>query len=252
MDQLFPNAGPTPAENQPVQANPDSDKSAIEQEILQSVFDGKYRSLDEARRGYWELNNYASQAYQALSTRPDPAMTAQQRQSAFDALEEESLIKKDLLRQAIREEAGSLVENAFAPLAAAARARQELQVSAPEYIENEGAISRWLNSNPQAAADVARLNQAGLYDLAGKTALNYWRSANPPASSGNAAAKIQAQLPNQNAQNSRQVEPEQHANLMQQAIAYGHRTGDKRAAYSMLFPDFKIQLPPHIAAQLRQ
>jgi hypothetical protein len=145
-----------------------------------------------------------------------------------------------------------MLESAFAPIQQAARARQELAVSAPEYIQNETAIMSWLQNNPQAANDVARLNQAGLYDLAGKTALQAWRTANPPANSGNVAAKVQASLPNQNAQLNRQVEPSQNQDVLAQAIAYGHRTGDKRAAYSMLFPDFKVQLPPHIAAELRQ
>lgn len=253
MDQFYPQSGPTPQTNEPAnQANPEADKAALEQQLLQSVFDGKYKSVEDARRGYWELNNYASQAYQALNQRVDPAMTAAQRQSAFDQLEEESLVKKDLLKQAIREEAGQLLENAFAPLQQAARARQELQVTAPEYIQNETAIMGWLQNNPQAAHDVARLNQAGLYDLAGKTALNYWRASNPPADSGSMAAKQQAALPNQNAQLNRQVEPSQNQDILAQAIAYGHRTGDKRAAYSMLFPEFKVQLPPHIAAELRQ
>ena len=251
MEELYPQSGPTPQPDASQQANPD-DKAALEQQLLQSVFDGKYKSVDEARRGYWELNNYASQAYQALNQRVDPAMTAAQRQSAFDQLEQESLVKKDLLKQAIREEAGALLDNAFAPLQQAARARQELQVTAPDYIQNETAIMGWLQNNPQAAHDVARLNQAGLYDLAGKTALNYWRSANPPASSGNTVAKQQAALPNQSMQNTRQVEPQQNQDILNQAIAYGHRTGDRRAAYSMLFPEFKVQLPPHIAAELRQ
>ena len=252
MEPQYPQGGPTPQTDQTHQANPEQDKSALEQQLLQSVFDGKYKSVDEARRGYWELNNYASQAYQALSQRPDPSAVAASRQSAFDQLEEESLVKKELLRQAIREEAGTMLESAFAPIQQAARARQELAVSAPDYIQNETAIMSWLQNNPQAANDVARLNQAGLYDLAGKTALQSWRTANPPANSGSVAAKVQASLPNQNAQLNRQVEPSQNQDVLAQAIAYGHRTGDKRAAYSMLFPDFKVQLPPHIAAELRQ
>lgn len=253
MEEFYTQGGPTPlADQSNGQANPEQDKSALEQQLLQSVFDGKYKSVDEARRGYWELNNYASQAYQALNQRVDPAMTAAQRQSAFDQLEEESLVKKDLLKQAIREEAGQLLENAFAPLQQAARARQELQVNAPDYINNESAIMSWLQNNPQAAYDVSRLNQAGLYDLAGKTALQLWRAANPPADGGSMIAKQQAALPNQNAQLNRQVDAPRNQDMLNQAIAYGHRTGDKRAAYSMLFPDFKVQLPPHIAAELRQ
>ena len=250
MDQQNPQNAPTA--DQSAAANPPVDRAAIEREILQQVFDGKYQSVDDARKGHWELNNYAAQAYSLLADRNTPAETAANRQSAYDRLAKESLVEPNLLREAVREEAGALIEGYMRPFQAAAAARQELAVTAPDYIQNETAIMGWLQSNPQAARDVARLNSANLYDLAAKTALTYWRAANPPASAGNSEAKLQAQLPNAQLQNSRGVEQENFQNIRQQAIAYGHRTGDRRAAYSSVFPDFQVQLPPHIAAELQR
>jgi len=235
-------------------ANPQA-ADAIRQEVLNEIFGGKYKTVEDAKQGHWNLNNYASQAYQhleALKTTSAPAAV-----DPFAQLESESLVKADPLRAAIRKEAKAIVEEEFGPIRKMAEARQALTLKAPEYLANEAAIIGWLQKNPSVASDIATLEKAGLYEIAAKNALNEWQRANPPASAGNAAAKQQAALlggtpqPGQRTPEG-QPTPEDRAEYMKQAIAYGHATGDKRPAYSNLFPGFKVDIPPHLAAQLNR
>ena len=79
-----------------------------------------------------------------------------------------------------------------------------------------------------------------------------WRAANPPAHAGNPEARQQAQLPNAQSPGQQTMQPQQDPNLLAQAIRYRHATGDDRPAYSMVFPDFQVQLPPHLADQLQR
>ena len=224
---------------------------AAEAHILQTVFNGKYPSVEEAGKGFWNLTNYASQAHQLLQERANPAALAAQREpDPFETLERDALVKRDVLQAAIRREAKLLIDETMNPLQKAWEARQTLATTAPEYLANEPAINTWLAKNPQVGAKVERLNQLQAYDLAAEIALSAWRAANPPQSPGNSEQKQQAQLLNGQVQTNRQVDPAASQDLMQQAIRYGHVSGDKRAAYSMMFPDFKIQIPPHLADQL--
>jgi len=235
-------------------ANPQN-ADAIRQEVLNEIFGGKYKTVEDAKQGHWNLNNYASQAYQhleALKTTSAPAPV-----DPFAQLESESLVKADPLRAAIRAEAKKLVDEEFGPVRRMAEARQALAVKAPEYLANEAAIIGWLQKNPSVATDIATLEKAGLYEIAAKNALTEWQRANPPASTGSAAQKQQAALlggqpqPGQRTPEGQQT-PEDRAEFMKQAIAYGHATGDKRPAYSNLFPGFKVDIPPHLAAQLNR
>lgn len=248
--------GTTPETQQPTTqaANPQSvDPNAIRNEVLTEVFGGKYRTVEDAKAGFWNLNNYASQAYQALSDRVNPAQLAQQRNDPFAQIEQDSLVKGDVLRDAIRSEAQLLVRQELAPLQEAWVARQELATSAPDYLANEPAILAWLQKNPQVASKVSRQTQRGLHDLAAETALHYWRTANPPSSTGNVEQKAQAMLPNANVSGPRTMEPsnDRQQQLMQ-AIAYGHMSGDRRPAYSSVFPDFQVAIPAHLADQFQR
>lgn len=232
-------------------ANPGPDP---EQRLLSEVFGGKYKTVDEAKAGFWNLTNYASQAYKALEERANPTPVTP-RESAFERLQREALLDPTALREAIREEATQLVNKTLGPLTQAAQARNVLAVQAPDYLANELAITAWLQKNPQAAQEVQRLEQAGLYDLAGKHALTLWQTSNPPKSEGNKEAKAQAALPNAQVPGQRAPvdgSAPDHAQVMADAIRYGNATGDRRWAYANLYPEFKIQIPAHLQAELQR
>jgi hypothetical protein len=240
----------------PTPANPGAaDANAIRQQVLSEIFGDKFKDVDSAKQGYWNLNNYASQAYQHLEaekSRLQPVTI-----DPFTQLESESLVKGDVLRKAIESVAQRIVNDKFGPIEQMAVARQNLSVKAPEYLANEAAILGWLQKTPSVAAEIATLEKAGLYEIAAKNALTEWQKANPPANPGNPALKQQAQLLGGTPQpGQRQPEgvqtPEDRAEFMKQAIAYGHVTGDRRPAYSNLFPNFKVEIPPHLAAQLNR
>jgi hypothetical protein len=251
----MPLDGPTPeSQNPPLQANPAADADTIRAEVLNNVFGGKYKSEEDAKAGFWNLNNYASQAYQALSERVNPAALADARaMDPFAQLEQDSLVKGDVLRSAIRAEAQKLVREELLPMQQAMQARQTLALEAPDYLANEPAILTWLQKNPQVAAKVTRQANAGLHDLAAETALTYWRAANPPAHQGNAEQKAQAAIMGANMQPGRQLDQAQNRQeVLAQAIQYGHQSGDRRAAYSQVFPGFQVELPPHLADQFQR
>ena len=236
-------------------ANPPVDPNAIRQQVLTEIFGDKYKSIEDAKQGHWNLNNYASQAYQLLEA--EKAKQTPAPPDPFAQIESESLVKSDALKSAIRQEAQKLVQETLGPLRQAAEARQALASKAPEYLANETAILGWLQKNPSVAQEIALLERSGLYEIAAKNALREWQAANPPADKGNLEQKKQAQLLGQQpAPGQRPVEgmrtPEEHAEFMKQAIAYGNATGDRRAAYSNLFPGFKVEIPPHLAAQLNR
>ena len=108
----------------------------------------------------------------------------------------------------------------------------------------------WLRTNPQVEADVQRLNGYGEYAFAAKHALDQWKRTLPVQSPGNPQAIQQAALPNSQQPQGRGLDPTAgQAEQLAMAIQYGHRTGDKRAALSMVFPDFELQLPPHLQNQ---
>ena len=82
--------GTTPENTQQVQnqqAPPDNQQApdnaamqAAEAAVLQKVFNGKFATVEEAGKGYWNLNNYASQAHQLLQERVNPAALAASRE----------------------------------------------------------------------------------------------------------------------------------------------------------------------------
>lgn len=245
-----PTSDQTPGSAQvPAQAaNPPADAAAIEAAIVNELFDGKYNNLAEARKGYWELNRYASQAYEALQAQVQPAP----RQDPYQVLEKDALVNPDALRQAIRAEASQMISQELGPLMGTLSARQQMATDAPDYLAHEGDVLKWVGQNRQVANEVASLNNKGLYSMAAKWAYSQWQAANPPANGGDAAAKAQAALQAGQTGGGRPDLGPPSDDLRRQAIEYGNRTGDRRAAYASVFPDFKVVLPPHVADQLRR
>lgn len=242
---------PTSSEQgqQPAQpANPANDRAAIETEILNQIFEGKnFKSLDEAKTSYWNLNQYASQAYKELSSRVDPAAVAAQRPDPLQRLEKEAYIPMDAFTEAVDQRVNDAIERAFKPITGAMDARTTLATEMPSYLTNESAIQAWLGKNPSVAAEVRALNSGGFFVQAAKLATYSYNAAQPLASPGDPGAKSQAALPNSGNPQARTVDGGSGAaDLMQQALAYNARTGDKRPALTMLFPDFEAIIPEHL------
>lgn len=231
---------------------PAADAESIRAQVLQEVFGGKYQTIEDAKKGHWELNNYASQAYQALQTRVNPSAEQSARPSPFQRLKDEAMIPEDAFREAVQIEARKVVREELQPFGAALEAQNQIQTNVPDYVANAPAIQKWMTTQPTTAAKVARLNQAQLYDLAAETAFNAWRGANPPAIPGNEGARQQAQMPGSLSPGQQTMQPAQDPNMLRQALEYSRRTGDQRPAYSMVFPDFEVQLPPHLTDQIRR
>lgn len=231
------------------QAGNPPDAAAIEAALLQKVFGGKYKTSDEAARGHWELNQHAANAMRLLEERDNPAHLASQRPDPLQRLKDEAYIPPDAFRDAVTSVVGPLLQDAFRPIMGSLVARDELSTEFPAYIANEPAIRGWLKNNPQIAAEVQALEAAGLYKQAAKLSTLQWQVANPPASPGNKEQQLQAALQTTAANASRTQETVPTQDQLMMAIQYGHRTGDKRAAYAMLFPEFEPILPPHLQQQ---
>src|SRR5258706_15470202 len=121
MDGPTPN---TPATQQAAPpANPvPADAEAIKAAVLQEVFGGKYQTVEDAKKGHWELNNYASQAYQALQERVNPATVQAQRPDPFQRLQDEAMVPKDAFQEAVRQ----LVKEELRPIGQAMEARNQI------------------------------------------------------------------------------------------------------------------------------
>lgn len=239
---------PTSSEQgQPVAQPANPDRATIETELLNQIFEGKnFKSVDEAKTSYWNLNQYASQAYKELSSRVDPTAVAAQRPDPLQRLEKEAYIPMDAFTEAVDQRVNDAIERAFKPITGAMEARTALATEMPSYLTNEQAIQAWLGKNPSVAAEVRSLNSGGFFVQAAKLATYAYNAAQPIASPGDPGAKSQASLPNSGNPQARTVDGSNSEDLMHQALAYSARTGDKRPALTMLFPDFEATIPEHL------
>lgn len=80
-----------------------------------------------------------------------------QRQSVYERLGTEYGVPGDLLRQAIREEAGELVQSAFNPIAQGFQARNKLMASYSDYAKYEPEVASFIQSDPEVNAKYARM-----------------------------------------------------------------------------------------------
>jgi hypothetical protein len=238
---------PTPAANLPV------DVDAIRKQVVDELFEGKYKGdFTAAKQGVWNLTNSSAEAYRLLQEYRDNGVQVQQptgRPDPLERLTKEAYIPADAFTEAVQRIVNQSVEQAFKPLTGAMEARNVLASEAPEYLQNEQGILTWLAANPRLSAEVQQLNDLGQYTAAAKYALLNWKASGKAVSApGSPELKQQAALPNGNV--SQPGNPVLNdPSLMEQALRYGHITGDKRPAYSMLFPDFEPILPPHLQQQ---
>lgn len=244
--------GPTPiAEPQQPQVDP-AYAEQIRKETLTAIFGDKYGGdVEKAKQGYWYQNRtIAEQAalLDELSSQPVRNSYGQPQAPQSDPLsriQNEYMIPADVLREAIRAEAGGVVRQELAPLANVLGARERIAREIPDFINNEAAVVQYAANDPMLNQRVQRLNAAGLADEALRVMYEGWRFAHPVQSVPTPAAHAAAALPGAAASPAQRAVPGDVSSeqRLMEAIAYARQTKDEDPLWSEMYKDVKFQYP---------
>lgn len=164
------------AEQEAAQAKPanetptDERASTVEKSAPSRRYAGKYESVEELEKGYWNSAQEAqriaaeNKALRDLVTsqqRVNPAERAEERKNYAEELRE-AAIPVDALDAYIDERAQRLVRAAFEPLARGAQARSEVMSEYPEYETKEKDMAQFLSANPRVNDEFQKMMNAGL------------------------------------------------------------------------------------------
>lgn len=184
---------PPPVESQPPTEPPPSDASSETDpaeppateptsEPAKLVF-GKYKTLEEAERGYWESANAMNLAkaeadaakarladVQKVATGTAPAGES----DPLDEIENYG-VPKAVIAKAIQKVARDEINAMFAPAMQRAEADKQIIQTHPEYQERFGEIERFVEGSPEIAQQVIQLNNSGNYLAARQIAYLNWK-----------------------------------------------------------------------------
>lgn len=177
---------PTPDQTPQPPAQPTAPAAPAPQPASQPGGDliyGKYKSQDEAQRGYWELvdrlkeMNARNTALEAANLHLQTVALPQRReretpppqQPQFVPVQfqgDQPVVPVEALRQTSREDAAAIaretVQQMLAPIQQFSAAQTRLSGEFPEFPQRQAEFAQWLSRNPEYQERVSRDPEAGL------------------------------------------------------------------------------------------
>lgn len=245
--------GPTPiAEPQQPQVDP-AYAEQIRKETLTAIFGDKYGAdIEKAKQGYWYQNRTIAEQAALLDELSQQAAPRNVyggqppvQNDPLSRIQNEYMIPADVLREAIRAEAGGVVRQELAPLANVLGARERISREIPDFINNEAAVVQHAANDPLLNQRVQRLNAAGLADEALRVMYEGWRFANPVQSIPTPAAHAAAALPGAAASPAQRAVPGDvnAEQAFKDALAYARATKDEDPVWMEMYKNVKFQYP---------
>lgn len=219
---------------------------AIRTGVVKEIFGDKFEGdVEKAKVGYWNQTQYNSQlvaAQAALEARVNPGAIADQRGTTnpWDAVKTDYYGDTERLREAVRLEAGAIVEAAFAPIQQSMAARQRINATLPDYVSNEQKVNEFLMANPEIHRLVYDVQQSGNPEAAMRLAWGEFVRSQPATSipdKGNPIPGGSATPPTMQA-----TQPTVNLNTLAAQV----KAGDMHSVYGALFANLEPNLPPHM------
>lgn len=237
-----PTSIPAPAAA-PAQADP----ALVEQirgQLVNELFDGKYKSPAEAKKGYWEQNKYVGQLESLVNSGGAP--TAPAANDPFKRLAEESLIPMDAFQAASRSMIREELSAIFGPISGALQAREQLVATIPQYSQDEPKVLAFANQHPELSQKTQAMSAAGFPLEALQLQYQAYLLAHPPTSTP--APDPRAGLPgtpgsDPNRNPAQQAATDETARRLSGAVQHALQTRDENPLWNEVFKDFKPKLP---------
>lgn len=186
---------PAPIQSQPADTAP----PAVQPEPTRK-FAGKYNTLDEFERGYWNSAQEAVRLASELKTtreilasqqRVNPAERVEAREAFLEELRD-AAIPVDALDKLIETRVQRGVALALEPIVRGATARNEMMEQFPEFANVERQLNHFLSANPEVNDEYQRMMTAGFEKTALKYALLNYNASNASKPIADASGQEQA------------------------------------------------------------
>lgn len=165
-----PEASPAPASQTETPAQEPTSEPA------RPIF-GKYKSIEEAERAYWEAVHMGNSAKAKLDEVQKVAVgTPPPETDPLDDMEAYGM-PKELMAKVIDSRAEAIITRMFAPAVQRAEADKQIIQAHPEYKEKFSDIEKFIESQPEIAQQVIELNNSGKYLAARQIAYLNWKVA---------------------------------------------------------------------------
>lgn len=216
---------------------------------------GKYTSVEELERGYWNsaqeaqriaAENKLLKELAAANQRANPAERVEARNEYQDELRD-AAIPVEALEKLIEDRANRIVQKAFEPIVRGAQARNEMTERYPEFATRERELQSFLSARPDVNDKYNRMMAAGLEDAAMEYAFLALNSGQPRQTSDasgqeQAAARATAALTG-NAVGARDV-GDSFSSKLEAARARFERDGDERALAAIVLAGIHPDVHP--------
>ena len=253
-----PPAPPTPQPAAPEPAQPPAPAPPAAQPASQpsgGLFLGKYKSQDEADRGYWELvdklkeMNVRNTALEAANLTLQTALGPQRRERdtpqqpttpQFVPVQfqgDQPVVPVESFRQSSREDAvqaaRQTVQEMLAPIQQLSAAQTRISTDFPEFPQRQAEFTQWLSRNPDYQERIARDPDAGLehaylrYERDAALRSQSTRTQATQHAQAQVAQARQAASASVSGSNGRRMDESQsRAQTIAQALEYANKTGD--------------------------
>lgn len=181
-----------PAEGTPA-ASPDETLAKESTSEPARLYFGKYKTIEEAERGYWESTHAMNSAKAEADTLrrqvegvKQATGTTPAEQDPLDEIESYG-VPRPVIEKVTRRIARDEINAMFGPAIEKSKADQTIITKYPEYQERFGEIEKFVEASPEIAEQVTQLNGSGNYLAARQIAYLNWK-----VSQANAVAETKA------------------------------------------------------------